>query len=150
MKSYDSKKNVWIPDPEEGFITAEIKSTKGDMVTLVTAKGNEVTLKKDQTQEMNPPKFEKTEDMANLTFLNDASVLNNLRQRYFNMLIYTYSGLFCVVINPYKRLPIYTESVVKMFIGKRRNEIPPHLFAVADEAYRNMIQGMPQLQRYPK
>lgn len=53
----------------------------------------------------------------------------------------TYSGLFCVVINPYKRLPIYTESVVKMFMGKRRNEMPPHLFAVSDQAYRYMLQG---------
>lgn len=53
----------------------------------------------------------------------------------------TYSGLFVVVINPYKRLPVYTESVVRMFTGKRRNEMPPHLFAAADEAYRNMLQG---------
>jgi len=139
-KPYDSKKNVWIADPDEGYIAAEIKATKGDMVTVVTAKGNESTLKKDAVQEMNPPKYEKTEDMANLTFLNDASVLNNLRQRYFVMMIYTYSGLFCVVINPYKRLPIYTESVIRMFIGKRRNEVPPHLFAASDEAYRYMMQ----------
>ena len=46
-----------------------------------------------------------------------------------------------MVINPYKRLPIYTESVCKMYIGKRRNEMPPHLFAISDEAYRNMING---------
>uniref|UniRef100_A0A915HN44 Myosin motor domain-containing protein n=1 Tax=Romanomermis culicivorax TaxID=13658 RepID=A0A915HN44_ROMCU len=98
------------------------------------------TVKKDETQQQNPPKFEKAEDMANLTFLNDASVLHNLRQRYYSMMIYTYSGLFCVVVNPYKRLPIYTESVVKMYIGKRKNEMPPHLFASADEAYRNMIR----------
>lgn len=77
--------------------------------------------------------------MANLTFLNEASVLNNLKERYHAMMIYTYSGLFCVVINPYKRLPIYTESVIKAYMGKRRNEMPPHLFAVADEAYRNMV-----------
>ncbi|KAL6736890.1 hypothetical protein Aduo_007192 [Ancylostoma duodenale] len=139
-KPYDSKKNCWIPDAEDGYVAGEITSTKGDQITVVTARGNEVTLKKELVQEMNPPKFEKTEDMSNLTFLNDASVLHNLRSRYAAMLIYTYSGLFCVVINPYKRLPIYTESVAKMFMGKRRTEMPPHLFAVSDLAYRNMLQ----------
>ncbi|RCN23888.1 myosin SH3-like domain protein, partial [Ancylostoma caninum] len=109
-RPYDSKKNVWVPDPEEGYIAADVKSTKGDNVTVVIG-DKEKTFKKDMLQEMNPPKFEKTEDMSNLTFLNDASVLHNLRSRYASMLIYTYSGLFCVVINPYKRLPIYTESV---------------------------------------
>ncbi|CAD6189768.1 unnamed protein product [Caenorhabditis auriculariae] len=139
-KPYDSKKNCWIPDAEEGYLAGEITSTKGDQVTVVSARGNEVTLKKELVQEMNPPKFEKTEDMSNLTFLNDASVLHNLRSRYAAMLIYTYSGLFCVVINPYKRLPIYTDSVARMFMGKRKTEMPPHLFAVSDQAYRNMLQ----------
>ncbi|KAI6195099.1 Myosin head [Aphelenchoides besseyi] len=139
-KPFDSKKNRWVVDAEDGFVAAEIKSESGDQVTLVTSKGNEVTVKKEDAQEMNPPKFTKTEDMANLTFLNEASVLNNLKDRYSAMMIYTYSGLFCVVINPYKRLPIYTESVIKAYMGKRRNEMPPHLFAVADEAYRNMVQ----------
>jgi myosin heavy chain 6/7 len=138
-KAFDSKKHFWIQDEEEGFAWAEVKSTKGDMCVIVVGKGVEKTVKKADLQEMNPPKYFKCEDMSNLTFLNEASVLDNLRQRYFSMMIYTYSGLFCVVINPYKRLPIYTESVVKMFQGKRRNEMPPHLFAVADEAYRNMI-----------
>ena len=66
------------------------------------------------TLQVNPPKFEKCEDMANLTFLNDASVFWNLKTRYQAKLIYTYSGLFCVVVNPYKRFPIYTPTVVKM------------------------------------
>ncbi|CAF1404896.1 unnamed protein product, partial [Didymodactylos carnosus] len=89
---------------------------------------------------MNPPKYEMCDDMANLTHLNDASVLHNLRTRYKNWLIYTYSGLFCVVINPYKRLPIYTMKVVMMYRGKKPNEVAPHLYAVADNAYANMLR----------
>ncbi len=77
--------------------------------------------------------------MANLTFLNDASVFHNLKVRYQAKLIYTYSGLFCIVVNPYKRYPIYTPTVVKMYLGKRRNEVPPHLWAITETAYRNML-----------
>merc|ERR1712190_323338 len=88
--------------------------------------------------QVNPPKFEKCEDMANLTFLNDASVFHNLKVRYQAKMIYTYSGLFCIVVNPYKRYPIYTPTVVKMYLGKRRNEVPPHLWAITETAYANM------------
>ena len=88
---------------------------------------------------MNPPKFEKCEDMAQLTHLNESSVLHNLRDRYLSNLIYTYSGLFLVVINPWKRLPLYTDEIVAMYRGKKRRELPPHIFAVCDEAYRNML-----------
>lgn len=53
----------------------------------------------------------------------------------------TYSGLFCVVVNPYKRLPIYTEKVIEFYKGKKRHEVPPHVFAITDTAYRSMLQG---------
>ncbi len=89
---------------------------------------------------MNPPKFEKCEDMADLTYLNDASVLHNLRTRYASWLIYTYSGLFCVTINPYKRLPVYTMKMVNLYRGKKRTEVPAHLYSVADNAYANMLR----------
>ena len=74
--------------------------------------------------------------MANLTFLNEASVFWNLKTRYQAKLIYTYSGLFCVVVNPYKRLPIYTEKIIELYKGKKRIEVPPHVFAITDCAYR--------------
>merc|ERR1712020_578919 len=86
--------------------------------------------KTEEIGQMNPMKFEKCEDMSNLTYLNDASVFHNLEVRYKAKLIYTYSGLFCVVVNPYKRYPIYTPTVVKMYLGKRKNEVPPHLVCV--------------------
>lgn len=53
----------------------------------------------------------------------------------------TYSGLFCVVINPYKNLPIYSEEIVEMYKGKKRHEMPPHIYAITDTAYRSMMQG---------
>merc|ERR1712038_1663255 len=97
------------------------------------------TFKSSEIGQVNPPKFEKCEDMANLTFLNDASVYHNLEARFKAKLIYTYSGLFCIVVNPYKRYPIYTATCVKMYLGKRRNEVPPHLWAITETAYRNML-----------
>merc|ERR1719208_424855 len=98
--------------------------------------------KSEELGQVNPPKFEKCEDMANLTFLNDASVFHNLDVRFKSKLIYTYSGLFCIVVNPYKRYPIYTARVVKMYLGKRRNEVPPHLWAITETAYRNMLTNI--------
>merc|ERR1719270_396212 len=96
------------------------------------------TFKSSEIGQVNPPKFEKCEDMANLTYLNDASVFHNLEVRFQAKMIYTYSGLFCIVVNPYKRYPIYTPTVVKMYLGKRKNEVPPHLWAITETAYRNM------------
>merc|ERR1712223_688486 len=77
--------------------------------------------------------------MADLTFLNDACVLWNSVVRYKNELIYTYSGLFCIAINPYKRFPIYTQRSMEIYIGKRRSECPPHIFGVAEGSYQGMM-----------
>jgi myosin heavy chain 6/7 len=79
--------------------------------------------------------------MSSLTYLNDACVLWNSVVRYKNELIYTYSGLFCIAINPYKRFPIYTQRTMEIYIGKRRNECPPHIFGVAEGSYQGMMNG---------
>uniref|UniRef100_A0A8C1RE59 Myosin, heavy chain 11a, smooth muscle n=1 Tax=Cyprinus carpio TaxID=7962 RepID=A0A8C1RE59_CYPCA len=138
---WSAKKLVWIPSEKHGFESASIKEERGDEVLVeLMDNGKKITVNKDDIQKMNPPKFSKVEDMAELTCLNEASVLHNLRERYFSGLIYTYSGLFCVVVNPYKMLPIYSEKIIEMYKGKKRHEVPPHIYSITDNAYRNMMQ----------
>ncbi|XP_072011607.1 myosin-10-like isoform X8 [Engystomops pustulosus] len=138
---WTAKKQVWVPSEKHGFEAASIKEERGDEVVVELAEnGKKVVVNKDDIQKMNPPKFTKVEDMAELTCLNEASVLHNLKDRYYSGLIYTYSGLFCVVINPYKNLPIYTEQIVEMYRGKKRHEMPPHIYAISETAYRSMLQ----------
>ncbi|XP_015150611.1 myosin-10 isoform X2 [Gallus gallus] len=138
---WTAKKLVWIPSERHGFEAASIKEERGDEVLVELAEnGKKALVNKDDIQKMNPPKFSKVEDMAELTCLNEASVLHNLKDRYYSGLIYTYSGLFCVVINPYKNLPIYSENIIEMYRGKKRHEMPPHIYAISESAYRCMLQ----------
>lgn len=88
---------------------------------------------------VNPAKFDKVSDMAELTHLNEASVVHNLHMRYMSDLIYTYSGLFLVTVNPYTPLPIYTNEYINMYRGRSRDDNKPHIFAMADEAFRNLV-----------
>uniref|UniRef100_A0A8C1J1F9 Myosin, heavy chain 10, non-muscle n=1 Tax=Cyprinus carpio TaxID=7962 RepID=A0A8C1J1F9_CYPCA len=138
---WTAKKLVWVPSERHGFEAASIREERGDEVLVELAEnGKKALVNKDDIQKMNPPKFSKVEDMAELTCLNEASVLHNLKDRYYSGLIYTYSGLFCVVINPYKNLPIYSENIIEMYRGKKRHEMPPHIYAISESAYRCMLQ----------
>jgi len=139
-KPYDPKKSCWVPEKATGgYLEGLIESTDGDKVTvtILTTKDKKV-FKKDQVGQVNPPKFDCSDDMSGLTYLNDACVLWNSVVRYKNELIYTYSGLFCIAINPYKRFPIYTQRSMEIYIGKRRSECPPHIFGVAEGSYQGM------------
>lgn len=138
---WTQKRLVWVPHENQGFVAAGIKGERGDEVEVEIAEsGKRMLVPIDDIQKMNPPKFDKVEDMAELTCLNEASVLHNIKDRYYSGLIYTYSGLFCVVVNPYKKLPIYTEKIMERYKGIKRHEVPPHVFAITDTAYRSMLQ----------
>jgi len=146
-KPYDPKASVWISNPKdggyrEGILEVGNINLEDPAEKCTVAVGHEkFTMKAAEVGRVNPPKFEKCEDMVNLTYLNDASVFWNLKTRYQAKLIHTYSGLFVVVVNPYKRYPLYTHRVCKIYLGKRRNEAPPHLWAIAEGAYRNMLSS---------
>jgi len=137
------KKFVWVkPDPKKKkYAVAEVldDSDPTVMVTRLVDNAEEKIVDKEEAQGLNPAKFDGVDDCATLGYLSEASVLYNLKIRYDAKIIYTYSGLFCVVINPYRFFPIYTNEMVKLYTGKRREELAPHAFAVADESYRNLL-----------
>ena len=86
-KPYDPKKSVWVPNDDGGFVEAILQADDGKKATVMI--GHEKKVAKSETvAQVNPPKFEKCEDMADLTYLNEASVLWNLKSRYQSNLIY--------------------------------------------------------------
>uniref|UniRef100_A0A3P8X0B4 Myosin heavy chain, fast skeletal muscle-like n=1 Tax=Cynoglossus semilaevis TaxID=244447 RepID=A0A3P8X0B4_CYNSE len=131
-KPFDAKTAYYVSDVKELYLKSTILKKDGGKVT-------ERTVKEDDVHPMNPPKYDKIEDMAMMTHLNEATVLYNLKERYAAWMIYTYSGLFCVTVNPYKWLPVYDSEVVSAYRGKKRMEAPPHIFSVSDNAYQFML-----------
>ncbi|TBU21401.1 nonmuscle myosin heavy chain b [Dichomitus squalens] len=136
---FNEKKWVWVPDDKDGYLAGWVVREQDDVGEVVMASGGEIRkVPLYALSKMNPPKFDRVDDIADLTFLNEASVVHNLRLRYGSGAIYTYSGLFLVAINPYQSLPLYSDAIVHQYRGKRRDENPPHIFAVAERAWVNM------------
>ncbi|XP_028310622.1 myosin heavy chain, fast skeletal muscle-like [Gouania willdenowi] len=139
-RPFDARTACFVSDVKELYVKGVIQKKEEDQVTVkVTETQEMVTVKEEDCYPMNPPKYDKIEDMVMMTHLNEASVLYNLKERYAAWMIYTYSGLFCVTVNPYKWLPVYEPQVVSAYRGKKRMEAPPHIFSVSDNAYQNML-----------
>ncbi|KAM4021033.1 myosin-4-like [Anomaloglossus baeobatrachus] len=138
-KPFDAKNTCFVDDQKELYVKGLITAREEGKITVKTDDGRTVTVKDAQVYPQNPPKYDKIEDMAMMTHLNEASVLYNLKERYAAWMIYTYSGLFCVTVNPYKWLPVYDPKVVAGYRGKKRMEAPPHIFSISDNAYQFML-----------
>ncbi|XP_062303277.1 myosin heavy chain, fast skeletal muscle-like [Osmerus eperlanus] len=137
---FDAKNACYVPDAKDLYLKGMVVKRDGgkcDVKVLITEEVK--TFKEEDISPMNPPKFDKIEDMAMMTYLNEASVLYNLKERYAAWMIYTYSGLFCATVNPYKWLPVYDMEVVNAYRGKKRMEAPPHIFSVSDNAFQFML-----------
>ncbi|XP_077139779.1 myosin-4-like [Ranitomeya variabilis] len=138
-KPFDAKNTCFVDDQKELYVKGMVTAREDGKITVKTDDGRTVTVKEAQVYPQNPPKYDKIEDMAMMTHLNEASVLYNLKERYAAWMIYTYSGLFCVTVNPYKWLPVYDPKVVAGYRGKKRVEAPPHIFSISDNAYQFML-----------
>ncbi|XP_070704641.1 myosin-4-like [Pempheris klunzingeri] len=138
-RPFDGKTACFVSDEKELYVKAQIQDKADGKVTVKTMDDRTLNVKEDQVFPMNPPKFDKIEDMVMMTHLHEPAVLFNLKERYAAWMIYTYSGLFCVTVNPYKLLPVYNPEVVRAYRGKKRMEVPPHIFALSDNAYQFML-----------
>uniref|UniRef100_A0A3Q3QZA0 Myosin-7B n=1 Tax=Monopterus albus TaxID=43700 RepID=A0A3Q3QZA0_MONAL len=138
-RPFDIKTECFVVDDKEEFVKGQILKKDGGTVTVKKEDGTTVIVKESDVHPQNPPKFDKIEDMAMFTFLHEPAVLFNLKERYAAWMIYTYSGLFCVTVNPYKWLPVYNTEVVAAYRGKKRSEAPPHIFSISDNAYQYML-----------
>ncbi|KAL0102829.1 hypothetical protein PUN28_018253 [Cardiocondyla obscurior] len=111
----------------------------GKLRIRLATSGEELLVDEEDVEKANPPQFDKAEELSQLRFLNESSVLHTLRQRYASNLIHTYAGDSMIVINPVAPLAIYSEKVAHMFRGCKSEDMPPHIYAVAQSAYRGML-----------
>ncbi|XP_028813225.1 unconventional myosin-Va isoform X2 [Denticeps clupeoides] len=140
---------VWIPDPAEVWRSAELLGdySPGDTcLHLLLEDGTELQYKLDVKNAVFPPLRNPDilvgeNDLTALSYLHEPAVLHNLRVRFIeSKLIYTYCGIVLVAINPYENLHIYGSDVINAYSGQNIGDMDPHIFAVAEEAYRQMAR----------
>ncbi|MCJ1473993.1 hypothetical protein MMC13_002649 [Lambiella insularis] len=138
---FSGKRYVWVKDPLVAFVKGWVVDDLDLGRLLIQCDdGSQRQVDPENTDKVNPAKFDKADDMAELTHLNEASVVHNLHMRYQADLIYTYSGLFLVTVNPYCTLPIYSNEYIKMYKGRSREDTKPHIYAMADGAFRSLVE----------
>ncbi|KAH9659162.1 Myosin-11 [Citrus sinensis] len=133
--------HVWVEDPEEAWIDGQVLKITGKDVEVQTTKGKKVVanLSKIYPKDMEEPAGG-VDDMTKLSYLHEPGVLRNLKTRYELNEIYTYTGNILIAINPFQRLPhIYDAHMMQQYKGAPFGELSPHVFAVADVAYRAMV-----------
>ncbi|KAH8829695.1 myosin 5 [Flagelloscypha sp. PMI_526] len=150
---YSKGTRVWFEDKDKAWISGEVtnvsKSDSGSIkLTFVDENGKEVNINTN-VQEIrdgkeglpplrNPPLLETADDLATLSHLNEPSVLHTIRNRYGQHSIYTYSGIVLIAVNPFQRVTLYGPEIIQAYSGRKRGELEPHLFAIAEDAYTAM------------
>ncbi|XP_008275708.1 unconventional myosin-Vb [Stegastes partitus] len=148
LELYSKGASVWVPDPDEVWVSAQLLHDyrPGEkQLLLQLSNGNEVHYPVGSPSDLpplgNPDILEGENDLTALSFLHEPAVLHNLRVRFLDYNnIYTYCGIVLVAINPYDQLPIYGEEVIDAYSGQDMTDMEPHIFSVAEEAYRTMTR----------
>ncbi|CAL8336239.1 unnamed protein product [Boreogadus saida] len=143
-QAWFGSEKVWLVH-KDGFSLATVLKTEagslpeGKVKVKLEHDGTILDVDEDDVEKANPPSYDRTEDLSSLLYLNESSIMHSLRQRYGGNLIHTYAGLNTVVINPLSTASMYSEKVMHMFKGCRREDTAPHIYSVAQTAYRNLL-----------
>lgn len=154
MENYKGEVWVTINDPisdsifQKGKIIEKLDSSDNFKIQLINSENDNkiIEINSSNLQKSNPTRFDGYDDMASLTYLNEPSVLNNLKIRYKDDKIYTYSGLFLVAINPYKNINMYNSDFINLYSQFDNNDLnsdplKPHIFSTAQKSFQNLINN---------
>uniref|UniRef100_UPI0037E8CD40 unconventional myosin-XVIIIa-like n=1 Tax=Semicossyphus pulcher TaxID=241346 RepID=UPI0037E8CD40 len=143
-KAWYNTEKVWLVH-KDGFSLATLLKTQagslpeGKVKIRLESDGSLLDVDEDDVEKANPPMFDRVEDLASLQYLNESSAMHSLRQRYGGNLVHTHTGPNMVVINPISAPSMYSEKVMHMFKGCRREDTAPHIYSMAQSAYRNLL-----------
>ncbi|XP_050837674.1 unconventional myosin-XVIIIa isoform X6 [Serinus canaria] len=143
---YETEK-VWLVHRDGFSLGSQLRPEAGSPLPEGKVKvkldhdGAVLEVEEDDVEKANPPSCDRVEDLASLLYLNESSTLHTLRQRYGGNLLHTYAGPTMVIINPLSSPSMYSEKVMHMFKGCRREDTSPHIYAVAQAAYRSMLMS---------
>nr|CAD1830833.1 unnamed protein product [Ananas comosus var. bracteatus] len=138
---------VWVEDPDDAWIDGEVVEVNGDTIKVQCTSGKMVTAKISSVHPKDPEAAPcGVDDMTKLAYLHEPGVLQNLKSRYDMNEIYSYTGNILIAVNPFRRLPhLYDTHMMEQYKGATFGELSPHPFAIADAAYRLMInEGISQ------
>ncbi|XP_036049113.1 unconventional myosin-VI isoform X5 [Onychomys torridus] len=134
-------KPVWAPHPTDGFQMGNIVDIGPDSLTIepLNQKGKTFLALINQVFPAEEDSKKDVEDNCSLMYLNEATLLHNVKVRYSKDRIYTYVANILIAVNPYFDIPkIYSSDTIKSYQGKSLGTMPPHVFAIADKAFRDM------------
>uniref|UniRef100_A0A8D2BQG5 Unconventional myosin-XVIIIa n=1 Tax=Sus scrofa TaxID=9823 RepID=A0A8D2BQG5_PIG len=137
---------VWLVHKDGFSLASQLKSEElslpeGKVRVKLDHDGTILDVDEDDVEKANAPPCDRLEDLASLVYLNESSVLHTLRQRYGASLLHTYAGPSLLVLSPRGAPAVYSEKVMHMFKGCRREDMAPHIYAVAQTAYRAMLMS---------
>ncbi|XP_019502555.1 PREDICTED: unconventional myosin-XVIIIa isoform X4 [Hipposideros armiger] len=145
-EAWHETEKVWLVHKDGFSLASQLKSQElslpeGKVRVKLDHDGAILDVDEDDVEKANAPSCDRLEDLASLVYLNESSVLHTLRQRYGASLLHTYAGPSLLIVSPRGAPALYSEKVMHMFKGCRREDMAPHIYAVAQTAYRAMLMS---------